>query len=757
MKKTTAKASRAMSATETTTTAAKITATINAATNLSRRKFIVGSAAAAGGGLTLGFQFPFAIPSAEAQGAGNAYAEINAWVVIRPDETCAIRIARSEMGQGTLTGLAQLVAEELECDWKNVTTESPTPGQNLSRKRVWGEMGTGGSRGIRTSEDYVRRGGAAARIMLLQAAANDWNVPVGELSVSDGVITHASSGRKTSYGKVAAAAAKLPAPDPKSITLKDPKNWKIAGKPMKRLDTAEKLNGEIVYAIDLKLPGMLCAAIKDCPVFGGKLVSYDEAKVAHRPGVRRVVKVNATTVAVVADTWWHAKTALDALPIVWDEGPNASQSSAMIAEHLKEGLTATTAYASRKEGDALKAIDGASKKVEAVYSTPFLAHSTMEPMNCTAKVSAGRAEVWVPTQNAEAALAALSKESGLPLAQCEVYKHPLGGGFGRRGGAQDYVRQATSIAKQFPGVPIKMIWSREEDTTHDFYRPISQCRLVAGLDDAGKLIALHARVSGQSINAFLNSPAAKDGNDERQLQGWYEKAGDAQLGYTVPNLLIEYAMRNTHVPVGPWRGVNTNQNGVYMECFMDEVAHAAGADPLEFRRALMKNHPKHLAVLNAAAEKAGWGTPLPPGVHRGIAQFMGYGSYSAAVAEVSVSDQGKLKVHRMVLALNCGHAVNPDQIAAQVEGSVAFGLTAALYGECTVDKGRIVQQNFNSYQIMRLAEMPKVETVIVPTNDFWGGVGEPTICVVTPSVLNAIYAATGKPVRNLPLKNTKLV
>jgi isoquinoline 1-oxidoreductase subunit beta len=757
MKKTTAKASRAMSATETTTTAAKITAMINAATNLSRRKFIVGSAAAAGGGLALGFQFPFAIPSAEAQGAGNAYAEINAWVVIRPDETCAIRIARSEMGQGTLTGLAQLVAEELECDWKNVTTESPTPGQNLSRKRVWGEMGTGGSRGIRTSEDYVRRGGAAARIMLLQAAANDWNVPVGELSVSDGVITHASSGRKTSYGKVAAAAAKLPAPDPKSITLKDPKNWKIAGKPMKRLDTAEKLNGEIVYAIDLKLPGMLCAAIKDCPVFGGKLVSYDEAKVAHRPGVRRVVKVNATTVAVVADTWWHAKTALDALPIVWDEGPNASQSSAMIAEHLKEGLTATTAYASRKEGDALKAIDGASKKVEAVYSTPFLAHSTMEPMNCTAKVSAGRAEVWVPTQNAEAALAALSKESGLPLAQCEVYKHPLGGGFGRRGGAQDYVRQATSIAKQFPGVPIKMIWSREEDTTHDFYRPISQCRLVAGLDDAGKLIALHARVSGQSINAFLNSPAAKDGNDERQLQGWYEKAGDAQLGYTVPNLLIEYAMRNTHVPVGPWRGVNTNQNGVYMECFMDEVAHAAGADPLEFRRALMKSHPKHLAVLNAAAEKAGWGTPLPPGVHRGIAQFMGYGSYSAAVAEVSVSDQGKLKVHRMVLALNCGHAVNPDQIAAQVEGSVAFGLTAALYGECTVDKGRIVQQNFNTYQIMRLAEMPKVETVIVPTYDFWGGVGEPTICVVTPSVLNAIYAATGKPVRNLPLKNTKLV
>jgi isoquinoline 1-oxidoreductase subunit beta len=746
MKKTTGKARKTATVTN-----------IADSTNLSRRKFIVGSAAAAGGGLALGFPFPFSIPPAEAKSAGDAYAEVNAWVVIKPDGTCSIRIARSEMGQGTLTGLAQLVAEELECGWKNVTTESPTPGQNLSRKRVWGEMGTGGSRGIRTSEDYVRRGGAAARIMLLQAAADAWKVPVSEVTVSEGVITHAGSGRTTTYGKVAQAAARLPAPDPKSITLKDPKDWKIAGKPVKRLDTAEKLNGDLIYAIDLKLPGMLCAAVKDCPVFGGKLVSYDESKVAHRPGVRRVVRVNDSTVAVVADTWWHAKTALEVLPVVWDEGPNATRTSAMIADQLKEGLTATKAYANRNEGDAPKAIAGAAKKVEAVYSTPFLAHATMEPMNCTVKFTADKAEVWVPTQNGEAALAALSEESGLPLEKCEVYKHPLGGGFGRRGGSQDYVRQATSIAKQFPGVPIKLIWSREEDMTHDFYRPISQCRLEAGLDDAGKLVGLHVRLSGQSINAFLNSPAAKDGNDERQLQGWYEKAGDAQLGYTVPNLLIEYAMRNTHVPVGAWRGVNTNQNAVYMECFMEEVAHAAGADSLEFRRALMKNHPKHLAVLNAAAEKAGWGTPLPAGVHRGIAQFMGYGSYSAAVAEVSVSDQGKLKIHRMVLALNCGHAVNPDQIAAQVEGSVAYGLAATLYGEATVDKGRIVQQNFNTYQIMRIDEMPKVETVIVPTFDFWGGVGEPTICVVAPSVLNAIYAATGKPVRSLPLKNAAFV
>ena len=420
-------------------------------------------------------------------------------------------------------------------------------------------------------------------------------------------------------------------------------------------------------------------------------------------------------------------------------------------------LTATTINGTRQNGDAPKAIQGAAKMVEAVYSTPFLAHACMEPMNATVKLSADKAEVWVPSQNVEASLAALSEASGVPLAKCDVHRLDLGGGFGRRGGTQDFVHQAVAIAKEFPDVPVKLIWSREEDQAHDFYRPISQCRLSAGLDAEGKLTGLHVRVSGQSINATLNQAAIVNGQDMRQLQGFYAEPGDAQLGYTVPNLLIEYVMRNTHVPVGPWRGVNTNQNGIYMECFMDEVARAAGKDPLEFRRGLMSQYPKHLAVLNAAAEKGDWGKPLPPGVHRGIAQFMGYGSYSAAVAEVSVSDQGKLKVHRMVLALNCGHAVNPDQIAAQVEGSVAYGLTATLYGECKVKDGRMVDLNFDTYEIMRLAEMPKVETVIVASHDFWGGVGEPTICVVAPAVLNAIYAATGKPVRSLPLKNVRLV
>ena len=726
------------------------------AARLSRRTFIVGSAAA-GGGLALGFSAQFGVGSALAQTAATDGAEVNIWVVIKPDDTCVIRIARSEMGQGTITGLAQLVAEELECDWKKVTTEQITPGTNLARKRAWGDMSTGGSRGIRGSQDYVRRGGAAARIMLLQAAADEWKVPVGELAVANGIITHAASNRSTSYGKVAAAAAKLEAPDPKGIKLKDPKDWKVAGKPLKRLDTADKLDGSKVYAIDVKLPGMLCAAIKDCPVFGGKVKSYDEAKIAGMPGVRKVVKVKDSGVAVVADTWWRAKTALDALPIAWEEGAGASQSSATIADHLKEGLTATATNGERQNGDAPKAIETAAKKVEAVYSTPFLSHACMETMNATVRLAADKAEAWVATQNAEASLAALSEASGLPLAKCEVYRHDLGGGFGRRGGTQDYVRQAVEIAKEFPGVPIKLIWSREEDQAHDFFRPISQCRLSAGLDAAGNLVGLHVRVSGQSINATLNPAGIVNGKDRRQLQGFWEEPGDAQLGYTVPNLLIEYVMRNTHVPVGPWRGVNTNQNGAYMECFIDEVARAAGKDPLEFRRALMSKHPKHLAVLNAAAEKGDWGKPLPPGVHRGIAQFMGYGSYSAAVAEVSVSDRGKVKVHRMVLALDCGHAVNPDQIAAQVEGSVAYGLSATFYGECKVKDGRMVDLNFDTYELMRLAEMPKVETVIVPTQDFWGGVGEPTICVVAPAVLNAIHAATGKPVRSLPLKNVRLV
>jgi isoquinoline 1-oxidoreductase beta subunit len=715
-------------------------------TTLTRRNFIGSSA-----GLVVGFHIPFA---AAATKAAEATPEINAWVVVKPDDTVVIRIARSEMGQGSLTGLAQLVAEELDCNWAKVTTEYPTPGQNLARKRAWGNFSTGGSRGIRESHDYVRKGGATAKLMLVQAAADRWKVPASECSAVSSVITHTPTGRTLSYGKVALDAAKLTPPT--EVKLKDPKDWKLAGKPLARLDTRDKLTGAQVYGSDLKLPGMLNAAIKDCPVFGGKLKSFDEAAIAKRPGVKKVVRVGDSAVAVVADTWWHAKTALDALPIVWDEGPNAQLSSAGFAEVLKAGLDAPQAVVGNSNGDAKAALGSAARVVEAVYSYPHQNHATMETMTATVKYTPERCEVWTPTQNGEAALAAASEASGLPADKCEVYKLLLGGGFGRRGAVHDWVRQAVAIAKELPGTPVKLIWSREEDMTHGLYHPVTQCKLRAGLDADGKLQALHMRISGQSILAGVFPQMVREGKDPVVFQGLNAPGPEASIGYSVPHLLVDHAMRNPHVPPGFWRGVNLNQNAIYLECFLDEVAHAAKQDPLAFRRALMHKHPKHLAVLNAAAEGAGWEKPAPAGVYRGLAQTMGFGSYVAACAEVSVSDDGKLKIHRIVAATDPGHAVNPQQIAAQVEGSFVYGLSAALFGECTVKNGRIEQDNFSSYPVLLMEHMPKVETIVMPSGGFWGGVGEPTIAVAAPAVLNAIFAATGKRIRDLPLRHHSL-
>jgi isoquinoline 1-oxidoreductase beta subunit len=716
----------------------------------SRRRFLGGSAAALGG-LVVGFHVPFA---REAAAQGAVAPEINAWVVVRPDDSIVIRIARSEMGQGTLTGLAQLVAEELDCNWAKVTTEYPTPGQNLARNRAWGSFSTGGSRGIRESHDYVRKGGATARIMLVQAAADQWKVPATECRAANSVITHAPSGRTTTYGKVAEAAAKLTPPS--AVTLKDPKTWKLAGKRLARLDTVDKTTGAQVYGMDLRLPGMLNAAIKDCPVFGGKIKSFNAAEIEKRPGVKKVVRVGDSAVAVVADTWWRAKTALDALQIEWDNGPNANVSSASIAEVLKAGLNANDAVVGNRNGDAPAAIASAARKIEAVYSYPFQNHATMETMNATVKYTPERCEVWTPTQNGEAALAAASEASGLPPEKCEVYKLLLGGGFGRRGAVHDWVRQAVAIAKEMPGTPIKLIWSREEDMLHGRYHPITQCKLTAGLDAKGNVTGLHMRISGQSIVAGIFPQNIKDGKDPVVFQGLNPPGPEASIGYSFPNLLIDHAMRNPHVPPGFWRGVNLNQNTIYLECFIDEIAHATKQDPLALRRKLMASNPKHLAVLNAAAERAGWGKPAPKGVFRGLAQTMGFGSYVAACAEVSVSKDGKVKIHRIVAATDPGHAVNPQQIEAQVEGSFVYGLSAALYGECTVKDGRMEQENFNTYQVLKMDEMPKVETIVMPSGGFWGGVGEPTIAVAGPAVLNAIFAATGKRIRDLPLKNHSL-
>jgi isoquinoline 1-oxidoreductase beta subunit len=718
---------------------------------MNRRSFIISSAAATGG-LALGFRLPFGGP--EVVRAADGSPEINAWVVIQPNDTVVIRCARSEMGQGTITGLAQMVAEELECDWKKVVTEYPTPGESVKRKRPWGDFSTGGSRGIRTSHDYVRKGGASARVMLVQAAAKQWNVPADECVAANSVITHKPSGRKTTYGKVAEAAARLE--PPKDVKLKEPKDWKLIGKPIKRLDTANKVNGRQVYGFDLKLPGMVNAAIKESPVFGGKVKSFDAAAVSNMRGVKKVMQVGDTAVAVVADHWWNAKTALDKLPIVWDEGPNAKVSSESIAEMLKAGLDAEQAFVGNKAGDAKAALASATKKVEAVYSYPYQNHVCMEPMNATARYTPEKCEVWVPTQDGEASFAAVLAASGLPADKCDVYKINLGGGFGRRGAFQDYVTQAVMIAKEMPGTPVKLLWSREEDMVQGRYHPVMQCKMVGAFDANNNLTGLHMRLSGQSILAHVRPAIVEQqkGRDPLTFQGVFD-SGEHSFGYTMPNLLIDHAMRNPHVPPGFWRGVNINQNAVFIESFMDELAEAAGKDPVEFRRQFMKDHPRNLAVLNAVADKIGWTKPAPKGRFRGVAQMKAFNSFVAAAAEISVQDNGKkVKVHRIVAATDPGYAVNPAQIERQVAGSFVYGLSALFMQECTVKDGRIVETNFHQYDSMRIAQMPRVETVILQGGgDTWGGIGEPTICVAAPAVLNAYYKATGKRIRTVPLKN----
>lgn len=683
--------------------------------------------------------------------------EINAWVVVQPDDRVVVRIARSEMGQGTLTGLAQLVCEELECDWSKVSTEYPTPGQNLARNRVWGNFATGGSRGIRESHDYVRKAGAVARTLLVQAAAQSWGVEAADCDAAQSVITHRPSGRTTTFGRVAAVAATLPVPS--QVALKDPKDWKLAGRRVARLDTVDKTTGAQVFGMDLKLPGMLCAAIRACPVFGGRVKGFDASTVAKRQGVRHVLRVGDNAVAVVAQTWWQARKAVEALPVEWDLGEHAQANSKDFLMQLQAGLSAEQAAVGHAQGQARTTLEGAQRMVEATYGYPHQHHATMEVMNATARWTPQRCEVWTPTQNGEAALAATAAASGLPIAQCEVYKLHLGGGFGRRG-QTDWVRQAVLIAREVPGVPIKLIWSREEDMTHGAYHPVTQCKLKGGLDAQGRLTSLHMRLSGQSIIAGLAPQNLRDGKDPAVFQGLNAGGAEGSFGYDIPHLLIDHAMRNPHVPPGFWRGVNLNQNTLYLECFIDELAHAARRDPLAFRRELLNKSPRHLAVLNAAAAKAGWGQAAPrvggQDVFRGLAVAHGFGSYVAACAEVSVSASGALKIHRIVAAVDCGHAVNPQQIEAQVEGSFAFGLSAALFGQITVRDGGVEQKNFDTYPPVRMAHMPKVETVIVASGGFWGGVGEPTIAVAAPAVLNALFAATGRRIRQMPVAGQNL-
>ncbi|HEX2353339.1 MAG TPA: molybdopterin cofactor-binding domain-containing protein [Xanthobacteraceae bacterium] len=710
--------------------------------HLDRRSFLA-SIAAVGGSLVLGFEIPFGTRAVHASVSPR---EITAWIVIEPDETLIIRVAKSEMGQGSFTALPMLVAEELECDWSKVRAEFAPPHENRKRDRVWGNMSTGASRSISASQNELRRAGATARAMLIAAAAARWNVPMTECTAAQGVISHGPSGRSVTFGAIAAAAADMNPPT--QVALKDPKDWKLIGTRQRRFDVPDKITGKPIYAIDVQLPNMLCAAIVQCPVFKGTLKAVDETRLAGMRGIRQVVKL-PDAVAVVADSWWRAKKAAEALPVTWDFGDNSEVSSGTIRAQLKAGLSANDARIGRADGDVERALGQAVKRIEADYEVPFLGHATMEPQNCTAHVTADLVEVWAPTQDGETALAIAADAAGMSPDKVLIHKMMLGGGFGRRGIFQDFVRQAVLIAKAV-GQPVKLVWTREEDIRHDFYRPVAMARMIAGLDANGMPIAWKIRTSGQSIIAAVSPRVMQFGVDRNFLQGLLE-----DMPYEVPNYLVDFAMRNSHVPVGVWRSVNHSQNAFFKESFVDEMAFAAGLDPYLFRRRLLAKKPRELAVLEATAKRAGWGASLPSGIFRGMALHNSQSSICAQVVDASVGPDGKVRVHRVVSAIDAGHVVNPLTIELQTESAVVFGLTAALYGEITIKDGRVEQANFHDYPMLRLAEMPQVETVIVQ-GDGWGGVGETAVPPLAPALCNAIFAGTGKRIRSLPLKNHDL-
>jgi isoquinoline 1-oxidoreductase beta subunit len=710
---------------------------------LDRRSFLV-AAVGAGGGLALGFAIPFGA-KATARTAALAASEVTCWIEIANDDAVTIRVAHSEMGQGASTGLAMLVAEELECDWSKVRTKFVDPTENLRRGRPWGDTATGASRSVASSQAYLRRAGATAREMLIAAAAQQWHVPASECAAQNSIITHQLSGRTVTFGAIAAAAATIDPPE--SVELKPPGAWKLAGTPRRRLDVLAKITAQPVYAMDVHLPDMLYAAIVQCPVYQGTLKSADESSISQMPGIRGVVRM-PDAVAVVADSWWRAKRAADALKVSWDDHGNGAVSSASIEDAVRGGLDAPAAQIGRADGDAAAALAGAARRIQADYVVPFLAHATMESQTCTAHVRADGVEIWAPSQDPATALATAAVAAGVPNENVKVHRMMLGGGFGRRAPIQEYVRQAVVIAKEFKE-PVKLVWSREQDIAHDLYRPCGMARLVAGLDDSGMPLAWTVRLTGPSFVAAL-VPDFTNIMDRTFVSGFAE-----EMPYDVPNYLVDYVIHETPVPLGVWRAINYTQNAFYKECFVDEMAHAARMDPYLFRRKLLGKSPRNLAVLDAAAKKADWGGPLPAGVFRGIAVNEACGSYCAQVVEASVSD-GRVRVHRVVSALDCGHVVNPLSIEMQCEGAIVYALTAALYGEITIKDGAAEQSNFDSYRMIRLAEAPRVETVIVPSGGFWGGVGEPPVPPLAPALYNAIFAATGKRLRSLPVKNHDL-
>lgn len=723
---------------------------MSAITNpLDRRNFLkTGLAGAAG--LVIGFYLPGRREALAATPAAAAPAVLNAWIHITPDDKVTILISKSEMGQGVETSLAMLAAEELECDWKRIHTEF-APAAQVYFDPAFGMQGTGGSQSIHSCWEPMRKAGATAREMLIGAAAQKWGVDASECRAENGAIVHAASKRRATFGSLAEAASKIL--QPTAVKLKDPSQFKIVGKPTKRVDTPKKVNGTAQFGIDVRLPKMLHASVEHCPVFGGKVASFDATKAKAIPGVKDVVPIMTgqppvmTGVAVVADNTWTAFQGRKALDIKWDEGRNANASSASIRQTFMDAMT-SPGVVSRKVGDADAGLSGAAQKVEAVYEAPYQAHATMEPMNGTADVRADGVDLWVPTQFQTPAQGTAAGVAGVKPDAVNVHTTYLGGGFGRRGWS-DFVAESTQLSKAM-GVPVQVTWTRQDDMQHDYYRPASYVKMSAGLDASGKPTAYTARVACDSIMNWFFPGSIKNGLDASSVEGV------SDIAYDIPNILVDYHLMSGPIPMGFWRSVGASQNGFFSESFVDELAAAAKKDPYEFRRDLLSNKPRHLGVLNLVAQKAGWGSPLPKGRYRGIAVLEAFSTYVAEVAEISIDKDGTVNVHRVVCAVDCGRVINPDTAEAQVSGAVVYGITAALKSEITIDRGRVVQTNFNDNPALRLNETPKIEVYFVPSTETPTGLGEPGVPPVAPAIANAIFAGTGRRIRRLPIKPSDL-
>jgi isoquinoline 1-oxidoreductase beta subunit len=717
-------------------------------TSITRRHFVVASASAAGG-LAISVAFPgladAASIGAQAWGPESTPNEVNAFLAIDPDGSILIRSPHQEMGQGAITALPMIVAEELECDWSKVKVEYASPARNLREKNVYGEMTTVGSRGVRTSWQMLLQAGASARERLIAAAAQRWNVSPSDCEAANSKITHKTTGRSFDYGALAADAANIKLD--KEPAIRTPDQFKLIGKRLARLDTPLKINGSAKFAIDTVVPNMVYAAVSACPVFGGRLKSVDDAPVKGRRGVLQVVKLD-NAVVVVADRFWRAKEALALLKPEWAAGEAGNTDSAQFAKLYRDTLDGPMVSA-RNDGSVEDAFGKGGKFVEAVYEAPHLAHATMEPLNATVHLQPDKLEVWLGSQTPMGTIRQAAAASGLKPEQIVIHNCFLGGGFGRRS-INDEMRQAILVAKEV-GKPVKLVWTREEDMTQDRYRPQAAVRMKAALGSDGMPTAFDAKIAVGSILRSTGINKVENGIEAQAVEGF------ANIPYAIPNVRVGCMLKNTHVPVMFWRSVGSSQNAFFVESYIDELAQAAGQDPYKFRRTLLAGKSDFLGVLDTIAEKSDWGKPLGQGRGRGIAIHECYGSIIGQVAEVTVSQKGEVKVDRVVAAVDCGHVVNPGIVEAQIQSGVIYGLSAALYGEITVKQGRVEQGNFDEYQVVRLADTPKIEVYLALSGGKkWGGIGEPGTAATAPAVANAVFAATGTRVRSMPLKNVKL-